>query len=243
MLLLQYLIKIWEYRWILRSFHKTLYFNFHYLKFKDAIRLPILLYKPRFISLKGSIAIRGDIKFGMIQMGCHRVFIYPNSGISWENRGGKVEFCGRAYFGNDTYISIGHNANVKFGKAIEATAGFKFVSVKNVTINNHTSFGWGCLLTDTNFHPLINKTTGEIYPASYPIEIGEYNWFASKCNILPGVITPSHAIFSIGTTIIRNAQMESFCIMKEMGGVMVAKRNIYRDIHGEHDYEHFEYRK
>lgn len=210
--------KIWQYRWIFRSIIKTLYFNFHYLPIQQAFKLPILLYKPHFISLKGKIIIDSKISFGMIIMGQHGVFIYPNSGITWENRGGTIIFNGKAYFGNDTYLSIGAHSHVELGEYIEATAGLKFVSVDNIKIGQHTSFGWGCLITDTNFHPLINKITGQIYNPNHPIEIGEYNWFAAKCNILPGVITPTRAIFSINTTIARNSQMDSYCIMKDTGG-------------------------
>lgn len=38
---------------ILRSLHKSAYINFKYLPFKQAIKFPILLYKPRFGKLGG----------------------------------------------------------------------------------------------------------------------------------------------------------------------------------------------
>ena len=38
---------------------QTIYFNFHYLPFKQAIFLPIILYKPQFVSTKGKIIIDG----------------------------------------------------------------------------------------------------------------------------------------------------------------------------------------
>ena len=52
------------------SFIKTIYFNFHYLPFKQAIKLPIILRHVRFKSLKGKVIIDSDhiytnmIKFG-----------------------------------------------------------------------------------------------------------------------------------------------------------------------------------
>lgn len=35
---------LWNKRWMLRSILYSLYFNFHYLPLKQAIKLPIILY-------------------------------------------------------------------------------------------------------------------------------------------------------------------------------------------------------
>lgn len=53
------LTKLWNNRRILRSILPTIYFNFHYLSFNEAIRLPILLYKPRLLKMKGNVKIEG----------------------------------------------------------------------------------------------------------------------------------------------------------------------------------------
>ena len=69
----------------------TIYFNFHYLPFRQAIKLPILLYKPHFISLKGKIIIDAlSIRIGMIRMGHLVNTCNPNNGISIDNRGGTI---------------------------------------------------------------------------------------------------------------------------------------------------------
>ena len=46
-------------RWVLRSIIPTIYFNFHYLPFRQAVKLPIFLYKPHLKLTKGSITIQG----------------------------------------------------------------------------------------------------------------------------------------------------------------------------------------
>ena len=54
----------------LRMLLPSLWFNFKYLPFKQAVKLPILLYKPTFLELKGSVVIESDsIRFGMIRLG------------------------------------------------------------------------------------------------------------------------------------------------------------------------------
>lgn len=50
---------------VLRYIFPTVYFNFHYLPFKQAIKLPIVFYKPHFGMLKGKVLIKpmGGVKF------------------------------------------------------------------------------------------------------------------------------------------------------------------------------------
>lgn len=51
--------KIKSKKWVLRSVIPTIYFNFHYLPFKQAIKLPIFLYKPHLKLMKGTVTIIG----------------------------------------------------------------------------------------------------------------------------------------------------------------------------------------
>jgi hypothetical protein len=52
--------------WKLRSLPYSLFFNLKYLPIRQAVKLPILLYKPHFISLHGHINIDYDnIRFGI----------------------------------------------------------------------------------------------------------------------------------------------------------------------------------
>lgn len=88
------LIKVWSRKWLLRSICSTIYFNFHYLPIRQAIKLPIILYKPKLLKCKGTIQIMGTIHTGMIQLGKRRVSIYPNTGITYENHGGNIIFYG-----------------------------------------------------------------------------------------------------------------------------------------------------
>lgn len=146
--------KIWQYRWVLRSLIKTLYFNFHYLPFKQAIKLPILLYKPKLLKCKGTIEIKGHVKFGMIKLGPYSVSIYPNTGIVFENHGGKITFNGNCSIGNNSFISIGKTGNVVFGKNFCSTSSLKLASYSNIVFKDNVLCGWNCMFIDTDFHKL-----------------------------------------------------------------------------------------
>lgn len=134
--------KIWENRWILRSIIQSIFFNFYYLPFRQAIKLPILLYKPHFITLKGKVIISSPIvKTGMIRLGKRIVPIYPNNGIIFENNGGTIEFKGKCVIGNNSAISIGEKAKIEIGNKFVATTTLKIISCHHITFGEKVLVG------------------------------------------------------------------------------------------------------
>ena len=169
----------------------TLYFNFKYLPFQQALKLPILLYKPKLISLKGIVKIESPtIATGMIKLGVNRVSIYKNNGISWENKGGVCVFKGKCTIGNSSFVSLGKKGKLIFGNEFSATAAFKVVSYNQIEFGNEVQIGWENIFIDTDFHTLTNLASGLPKKAVSPIKIGSNNWFGLKSVVLKGVQTP-----------------------------------------------------
>lgn len=215
----------------LRYIVPTLYFNFHYLPFRQAIRLPIVLYKPHLLKCKGKVKLEpedGRIWHGMIRLGFLSASIYPNNGITWENKGGTIIFRGRCYIGNDTYLTIGNKAIVDIGKESQNDAGLKLVSYKGIKLGTKTWLGWGCTIMDTNFHPLYDMVKKEFKPADGPIVIGDYNWFGTGCKVMHSVTTPERCTFGMGTVVTRGCVKKSYCVM---GGspVRILSENVMLD--------------
>ena len=214
---------------ILRYLPQILYFNFHYLPVRQAIHLPILLYKPRLLKCKGTIKINGKISFGMIRMGYFAVSVYPDSGMTWENNGGEIIFDGKARIGNDSYMSFGCKTSVCFGNDFRSLAGLKLVSYRGIKFGKSVSLGWGTLVMDTNFHPLFDIEKRIYKKASGPIEIGDYNWFGTQCKIMHSTKTPERCIFGMNTIVTRGCEKESYCVMGGANPVKVLSRNVMRD--------------
>lgn len=228
--------KIRQYLRELRYIFSTLYFNFHYLPFRQAIYLPIVLYKPHLQACKGKIRLEpedGRIHHAMIKMGFHLVSIYPNNGVTWENKGGIVIFRGGCSFGNDSYLSIGPSASLDIGYSFRARAGMKLVCYHSTKFHRFVRFGWGCLCMDTNFHPIYDMVKKECGHEGGSIEIGEYNWFGTGCKVMHSVTTPERCIFGMGTIITRGCEKRSYCLM---GGspVRILRENVMR-IYGSRD--------
>lgn len=228
---------LWRMRWLFRSLPKTVYFNIRYLPIQQALKLPILLYKPHFVALKGQIKINGPVHFGMIHLGQFSSNVHPNNGISWENRGGIVTFNGTCFIGNATYLSIGPNAVLHIGDNVRNASGLRIVCYKKISIGNNVRFGWGVMLIDTNFHPLIEEKTGKIKRASGPIIIEDKNWFGLECLVMHSVKIPPRCIFGARTVITRNCEMESYCVTITSPQGRIVTRGVYRDLNGPNDLE------
>jgi len=178
-----------RYGWCLRSLPQTIYFNFHYLPFRQAIRLPVLLYKPHFRRLDGQVSIEGPVRTGMVRLGTNDVGIYPNSGIALEI-GGRLTFRGRCTIGNDSYLSIADTGSVTLGDNFMATAALKLVCCCRMTFGRDVLCGWECMFLDTDYHKT-KHTDGSAGVRPFgPIEIGDECWFALRSTVLKNTVLP-----------------------------------------------------
>lgn len=180
-------------KWMLRSLAKTVYFNFHYLPLRQAVRLPIWLYKARLRKLGGSITITADrIRPGMIQLGTDRVSVYRNGGISLEING-DIVFRGSCYIGNDSFIAV-DGGKLSFGDFFNATAAVRIVCRKGITFGDRVLLGWNNMVCDSDFHTVRNRLTGKTNATEKEIAIGSHVWIANGCSVMKGSEIPDNVI-------------------------------------------------
>lgn len=198
---------------LLRSLPASVYFNFHYLPLRQAVQLPVLLYKPRFLELKGTVRIESDnIRTGMIQLGFPTVSLCPNTGIMLENHGGEIVFKGCAGIGNASHISIGAKSKVEFGNYFQATA-LKLASYCGMKFASRVRFGWDCTVVDTDFHKL-TKVNGGGYSKGYaPVSIGSDTWIGMGTLILKGTLLPDYTTVGARSLLSGKYDVPSYSIL------------------------------
>ena len=220
----------WNRRKLFRSILKSIFFNFHYLPFSQAVHLPILLYKPKFLELKGKIEIDcvGGGKFGMIKLGFPVVSIFPNAGILIENHGGTIVFHGNCTIGSNSSISVGERGICEFGVNMNATTSFKLACYHKVKIEDDVCFGWDCTLLDTDFHKL-TKIAGGYNKAYGPITIGSNNWFGNGCLIMKRTETPNNCTISARTVLAGRVDAPEYSVVGQKNEVDIKATGIYRN--------------
>lgn len=214
----------------------SIYFNFHYLPFRQAIKMPIILNGAQLYAMKGTVKIESDfIRKGMIKLGMEGVYLfYPHRGVTWQNHGGCVIFSGECRIGAGSSLSISEKATLNIGSGFRNTYGLKLIVSRNILIGENCRFGWNVFIMDTNMHPLKDSITNKRGSGGKDIIIGDYNWFSTNCVILPGVVTPSRVIVAMGSIVTRGNDYKSWCMY---GGspIKLLRENVYRDYNDDED--------
>jgi carbonic anhydrase/acetyltransferase-like protein (isoleucine patch superfamily) len=183
---------------------KSLYFNLRYLRFRDALRLPIIVsHRVWLFRARGTVRIAAPLAFGMVKIGFGEVSIFDQwkSRAIWEVTG-DVVFNGRCSLGHGSKISVGDGARLAIGRNFVITAESALVCKKEITIGDDTLFSWDILVMDTDFHP-IRDGSGRMLNPDAEVVIGDHVWVGCRALILKGSVIPSGCVVAAGTTIAR----------------------------------------
>lgn len=215
---------------------KTLYFNFRMFPLNQAIKLPVYFYgSVKFKSLNGKIIINAPLKRGMIGFGQAYEIISRSKETAEITLEGNLIFNGHVQFGKDYFVFVGPNANLKMGNMSSLGSSGKIICYENIELGNFARIGFESQLSDTTAHQMINTITGEKYPMTKPIQIGNFNYVSNRVTILAGTKTPEYC--SIASNSLCTKDYASFGKNILIGGVPVnlIKTNISRDWDGEMD--------
>jgi acetyltransferase-like isoleucine patch superfamily enzyme len=186
------------------SVWRTLFFNFHYLSFSDAIKFPIVVSRSvRFNKTSGHIIIESQsLKTGMIHIG-HKSYGFSRKYdfTIWEQFEGTVIFEGTVHFGKGTFIHVGKDAVLRIGKNTGFGGNDKIICDKAITIKENTKVAWDVQIIDTDFRATLNTVTKTKNGFKKEIIIGSQNWLCFGCTILKGSITPNNCIVGANSTI------------------------------------------
>lgn len=218
----------------------SMYFNLHYLPFKQAIKLPIILFKPKLLKCKGEVIIESEnIKTGMIQLGEMHVSLYPNNGIVFENHGGKIVFKGKCIIGNSSALSIGEKGCCILGNNFRATASFKLTSYCHIEFGENVIIAWEVIIMDTSFHRLKDKDGNFKSKGFAPIIIGRNNWITIRCMIHSGSKTPDYCTLGSGSILNKDYSSLPTHILLAGNPLEIKAKDVWIDLedHDIYDYE------
>lgn len=221
--------KVWENKRLLRNILKSVYFNFHYLPFKQAVHLPILLYKPKLRELKGTIRFDCKVKFGMVFLGFPYAPIYPNSGIMFQNLGGTIVFKGSCNIGSNSGLSIGEKGTCVFGSRFFSTASLKLLCFNCIEFGENARVGWDCMIMDTDFHKL-SKLSGGYSKGIGSISIGSNNWIGNGCLIMKRTKTPNYCTVQARTILDKALDVPEYSIIGQAREIEIKATGLWRNI-------------
>lgn len=221
----------------IRSWIYSVYFNFHYLPFRQAIKLPIYLHKPKLgKDLKGSICIEGPCYRKMITLGMPQTGIYPDNGIMFENHGGKIVFRGPCSIGGDSAISIGKYGYLEIDGLLVNNAACKIICFHHIHLEYNTRLGYEVMLMDTSFHRIKNSDNTFTNQGVAPIILRSYTWIGTRSLILPGAETAPYTIVAANSVLNKAFNKSKVLIAGQPASIR--REGIWRDFDDDNiDYE------
>lgn len=199
---MQRLIKLSDYIRMILCLPWSVVFNFHYLPFKQAIKLPILFQViPTFLSLQGRVKIvNNNIHAGMIRIGNRLAPFYKRRDFRWQNLG-TVIFKGKVCLGHHTFIYVGVDGYLEIGDGSSFSHDLKVICEKKIVFGDKSRVSWSCTFIDTDFHPLIDMVRNEPIPESSPIVIGRGVWIGHDCIVSKGSRLAENTTVSSGSVV------------------------------------------
>lgn len=220
------------------SFFKTIYFNFYYLPFKQAVKLPIYLHRPVFLRdwggasfrLKGSVIIEAkNLKRGMIRLGFIQATSHPDNGFMWSNTG-KVVFRGSCRIAQGSAIRNGGGTLI-IGNNFSANPNSKFLCYDRIEIGDDVVVSWDVTISDYDYRAMKDSVSGEKRSPYGAIKIGDNNWIGQNSIILKHTNTPRFITISAGSVTTGEYKCKEKSILRGNPAVVVAEGKRFMDIH------------
>lgn len=204
----------------------TVFFNFYYLPFAVACKLPIFLYgRPRLLGLKGKVVINGEVKTGMIKLNITKHNPYNGMPFEWINDGGTVIFNGPMMLSNGGRLLIFGEGTLSFGDNTYLSS--CMIACQNKVIMGKCAWlAGGAKIFDTDLHFFRDTKTDVVTRNSFPVILDDYVCIFTECLISKGVHLPHHTVVGARTTLLKvPSDCEPYCIL---GGnpVKVVKKNV-----------------
>ncbi len=182
------------------SLLKTILFNFRYLPFRQAVRLPVLLFRRTIVSrMKGRIHIAGKIRHGMIKLGRCGVTGYERHATVL-NIQGDITFCGKAVIGSGSSVAVSKTGKLVFGENFHVTGGSRIFCEKEITFGRDVLISWECLFLDSDQHRIC-AGNGERLNEARPVAVGNHVWIGCRNTILKGVVIPDGCVVAANSTL------------------------------------------
>jgi acetyltransferase-like isoleucine patch superfamily enzyme len=219
----------WSVNWT-----KTLYFNFKKFPYCIAKKLPVFFYgKVKLTEISGVIEIAAPIRKGMIGFGQPYEMNTIHKGIAEINITGKLVFKGHMQFGKDYFVYIGKKGYCELGHMASMASDAKLIAIESIVLGDFARFGSESLIIDTNFHQMIDTSTGERYKITQPIVIGNYNYIGTRVSIMSGTQTPNYCTVASNSLCNKDfSKLEENILLAGMPAKLIRK-TISRDWKGE----------
>ncbi len=182
----------------IRGIFKTLYLNFRLLPFRQAIRLPLYCTRHiEFYSLRGKVTFTCPVRHGLVKIGFLATDMFvPRNNVTLLDVNGEICFGGKGHFAPGVSINVSKNGKLVIGKEFVISNKVKIVCHTHIEIGDEARIAWESQLFDTNFHYVVEVSSGTYLNIKTPVVIGSNVWIGNRTTVTPGTIIPNYCIIA-----------------------------------------------
>lgn len=205
-------------------------FCLRYLPFKQAIKLPIIIYNIHIFKLGGKVIIDSpNIYFGMIRLGMFITNQYPNSGIRWYNNG-TIIFKGKACIGANSAITMLRTTSyLEIGDNFVNSTSIRVICDYRIIIKDNVRIGWVVSITDSAMHRTKDINGNFTGPGYGEISIEHNCWIASQCFIMYNTKLPQYTTVGARSLTNKNYEIPPYSLIAGTPAKLI-KTGIWRDL-------------
>ena len=181
---------------------KTLMFNFRVLPWKDALKIPVIIFRnTRINSLKGRIELVPPYRHSMIKIGRCELPGMENAPSVLEVNG-VLRLEGKATIGSGSVIFVDRQAELTIGKDFRITGRSTIHCRKKIIFGDDVLVSWDNLFMDNDSHDILDSEGHKLNPPK-EISIGSHVWIGCRCTILKGCSIADRCVVASGSLLTR----------------------------------------
>jgi acetyltransferase-like isoleucine patch superfamily enzyme len=202
---------------------KTLYFNFHYLPVRDALRLPfIVAHTVSLADTRGRVSVENP-RPGMIRLGVVSNTVFEGSGppLVWAVTG-NIVFKGKADIGPGVRLYC--SGEIEFGDDLVINAETTVMCEHRMIFGSNNYISWQCTFMDSDFHPIRDRAGERINPPR-AIEFGNDIWVGHHVLVNKGSRVGNGSIVAAGAVVAKVFEGERLVVAGNPARVI--KEDVY----------------
>lgn len=188
------------------SLPRTIWFNFRYLPFAQARKLPIWLAP----NVRVKSMYRGGIqlqraRFNASHIGFHcadAIDCYGGHTIISVKPGGKWIVIDDLHIGRGAVIHVGKEGELSVGDNFAISGTTSIVCSKSITIGKDVQFSWNSLVMDSDAHRIFDEN-GEWMNCPEPVQIGNHVWIAANTTIMKRSVIGDNCVVAANSLVNR----------------------------------------
>lgn len=200
------------------NFIKSLYFNFRYLPFRQAVYMPVWITTNfRIHGLKrGQLILHQPYRKSVFLGDCGSPGLQEMKGCIYMSKDSKLIFQGFTVISQGSVLRVDNNSTIVLGNDFYCNKNCFLRSSSLIKFGKNCSLGWNVQINNNDGHEITHD--GHVSPQIGDVIIGDYVWLTSNTIINKNISIADGCIIAQGAVVVKSIEQP-----KSLAGGIPAK--------------------